>query len=247
MSKGCLMTSYPPSWRALADVVCPVQAKFAAAHGMDYVADCSDVQSRVTSAMIGPKPTAYAPMGVMIKFPLLLHYLTPESCRQAYDYVCWADIDWLPTRFDLPLTTWISNKPKDHEGTTPLTSYGDIVLPYDVNGVHPTLIGIRNTVLTRGYMWALTEAGHRLFFGHEWADNLSQRFLLGSPPYRDLVRWVSAKVLCAMHPNTYPIPADVRACYEWDETSLGVHLSAMTLPQRVEIATEYIERLGLLR
>jgi hypothetical protein len=225
-----LLTSYPPAWRELADLTTATHRKYADAHGYDYFADCSETMMPARSPYTDAPKNGYVPTRYFIKFALLDYYLDAEACGVHYDEVAWVDDDLLFTRFDLPLSTW----------------WGDVVTAFDVNGVHPTVIVVRNSVRTRGFMWACNNAGRTLYGTHDWSDNLVLRFFSASPPYNDVMRYVSAQQLCAMTPGLYPIPADVRAEYEWDENSLALHLSALPLETRIAMAKEWIDRLGLL-
>jgi len=174
--------------------------------------------------------SGYWPTRYFIKFALLEHYLDKNSCLKEYDTVAWIDSDCIVSRYDLPLSTWL----------------GDVVTAWDVNALHPTVIIVRNSLLTRGLMWACNSAGRTLFATHDWSDNLCLRFFSATPPYDKLMRYYSAKELCAMPPGVYPIPPDIRSQYEWDETSWSLHLSALTLEARIKMATAFVDDHKLL-
>jgi hypothetical protein len=62
-----------------------------------------------------------------------------------------------------------------------------------------------------------------------------------------IVRTYSAKELCALHPNAYaPLPARRTAPYEWAPGDFSVHLAALPLARRIELAREYARRLNLV-
>lgn len=245
MSKTIIITSYPPPapgvpgphWQDLAAITCATHKKYADLHSYDYAIDVSNVQAKVRTPWVDDpkrKETIYAPLRTMIKFPLLAHYLDKEACRKDYEYVVWLDADVLITRFNLPLTIWINAH------SSPL------VLAYDVNGLHPTVIMVRNCVETRGLVWACDNAGRTMWMNHDWSDIMALRFYLATPPYEYTAQYYSAKELCAMPPGVYPIPPDVRAEYEWTPESFSLHLSALDLKTRVAIATKWVEDYKLL-
>jgi hypothetical protein len=242
-----VVTSYPPRrgnedpcWEDLAKYTCATQAKYCQKWGYDYYVDVSSVSAPVRSPWVDDRKGGYAPMRTMIKFPLLEHWLTKEACGKEYDYVVWIDADCVVTNYELPLTKWLNGM--DGEG-----SYiGDLVLAKDVNGLHPTIIMVRNTKTTRGLIWACGNAGRTMYMQHDWSDILAFRFFLDTPPYDHLVMYYSAKELCAMPPSVYTIPPDVRAEYEWDQDSWTLHLSALTIEKRIEFAKHAVEKLNLL-
>lgn len=246
--KVLVVTSYPPhrgnenpGWPDLAKLTVATQRKYCEKWGYDFYEDISNVSGKVRSPWVDDRKEGFAPMRTMIKFPLLEHFMTKEMCRKEYTHVVWIDADCVVTRYDLPLTKWLQT---EYQGEG--AALGDLVLAHDVNGVHPTVIMVRNTVLTRGLIWACGNAGNTMFMQHDWSDIMALRFFLASPPYDHLVKFYSAKELCAMPPGVYTIPSDVRSQYEWTPESWMLHLSALSLEKRIEFATKAIKDLNLL-
>lgn len=233
-----------PQWDDLAKLTWATHQRYCEKWGYDWHGDVSDIWAPVRSPKMGemlgdPKPIKY-----FIKFVLFQHFLDPSSCGKEYDYVVWVDSDALFTNYDVPLEKFFNGRP----GTTEDERWsGDVILTRDVNGLHATVIMMRRTPHTLGFAWANANAGMTYFQEDGWSDQLSMRMFLGTPPYSEMVHYHSVRTLCAMPPNVYPIPPLVRSLYEWDkDESLTLHLSALDLSKRIEIATDYIERLGLL-
>lgn len=222
ISRILLYTSYPPWWKPLADITTATHRKYAEKWGWDYFADCSDVSGPLSSPWVDQKVAGFAPLRTMIKFPLMEHFMTEAACQKKYDWVIWLDADCVVTNYNREFRF-----------------SSDVVMPFDVNGLHPTVFAVRNTPLTRGLIWACKEAGTRMFQQHGWSDIMAWRFFLDTPPYSHLVEYVSAKELCAMPPGVHPMPKDVNNLYAWDEYSWTVHLSALSLEKRIELAKQY--------
>lgn len=236
-------THKPPYWSDLAEITVATQKKYCALHGYDHHLDVSDAMDFVSSAEPGAVPKLER-IRYRVKFDLMAHFMSPDRCGKAYDWVCWLDGDVLMTNYDVPLTKFLGQG-KASTGTED-GQLGDLILPYDCNSLHPTVIAARCTTRMRGLMFELTGIGWKLFGTKEWSDNYGLRFAIATPPYRDFVWWHSARELCAQAPGLYPIPADVRAEYEWYEGSLSLHLSALPLSRRIEIAKQYVDKLALL-
>lgn len=247
-----MVTSYPPKrpgekvgWPDLAALTIPTHQRYAQKWGYDYHVDVSDVSARMQSQWTDETKSGYAPLRFMIKFRLLEHFLRQEWCQEQYDWVVWLDADCLVTRFDRPLTDWMHDYAKGFDAA-PEGLIGDVVLAKDVNGLHPTVIMVRNCLRTRGLIYACRDGGTRMWQMHSWADIMAFRFYFATPPYEHLPVYHWARELCAMHPGAYDIPADVRAEHEWTPESLTLHLSALSIEERCRIAKEYVERLGLV-
>jgi hypothetical protein len=236
--KVLLCSSSPPDWKELAELTTATHRRYCERHGYDYYHDVSDMSAPLKSAWKNEKPTGYFPLYGMIRFRLLAHFLDPDACGKEYDVVAWTDADTIVTNYEYDLTQYLP--------TTDPYIGPHLIIPYDVNGLHPTVLIFRNTLRSRSYLWCLTNVGETMFLAHSWNDNVAQRFFLQTPPFRDMERWVSAQEVCAMPPDTYPIPAEIRRPYEWTPQSWTVHLSAMPLETRIAMAKEWIDRLGLL-
>lgn len=252
--KVLVISSIPPrkptdkpgeSWEDLAQLTCATHKKYCDQWGYDYHLDVSDLYEQVNPTTRGSLRGPSVPIYYKIKFLLFQHFLDPDSCGKEYDYVAWLDSDLVLTDYNTPLETFLNGR----LGTTePDPQEGDITLTYDINGLHATVIILRRTALTLGYAYANAESAMRYFLTDYWSDQLSQRFELGTPPYQGLVRYYSVKKLCAMHPGIYTqLPRIAREPYEWDEKeSWALHLSALSIPKRIEIAKQYVEKYGLL-
>jgi hypothetical protein len=254
-----VVTSIPPSigpgqlyekdgqryhWSDLAALTVSAQEKYCALHGYDHHLDVSDATDYAGQPLAKKGPAELVRIRYGVKFLLMQHYMTPEKCGKVYDHVVWVDGDLLPTNYNIPLTKFM-NQGKASTGKDEI-QLGDLILPFDCNSLHPTVIMARCTTKMRGLMFELTGIGQRTFGPLEWSDNFALRFAIDTPPYREAVWWHSAKDLCAQHPGLYPIPSDVRAEYDWTSESWALHLSALPLGQRIEIAKDYCDRLGLL-
>lgn len=237
-------TDKNPTWADLAELTWATQKKYCERWGYDYHTDISDIWERVRNPKFGAPLGENAPIRYFIKFYLFQHFLDPTSCGKEYDWVVWMDSDLVITNYEIPLEKFFNGLPGSDDESSNL---GDIILTRDVNGLHATVIMMRRSALTLGFAWANANAGKTYYQEDGWADQLSMRLFLGTPPYRELVWYHSVRSLCAMPPNTYPIPEVARRIYEWDkDESLALHLSALSITKRIEIASEYIERLGLL-
>jgi len=236
-----VVSSAPPSWKELTAITSATHRKWCDTHGYKYHLDVSDISIPASTPWVNEKVSGYTPLRTMVKFLLLAHYMDKESCREEYDYVVWLDADLVVSHSGLRATRWFAPDSWDSPSHDP-----EVVLAYDVNGLHPTVIMLRNTVTTRGLVWACNEAGNRMFVSHGWSDIMALRFFLETPPYRDLVRYISAQQLCAMPPGVHPMPADVRRQYEWTAESFSLHLSALSLERRIELASAFVAERKLL-
>jgi hypothetical protein len=233
VSKTLLVSSAPPSWKPLTDVTWAVQKKYADAMRYDFHTDVSDIRTRATSAYEGWPQMPDVPLMGFIKLDLMLHFLDPDSCKREYEWVWWMDADCLPTTFEEPL---------------PVGKEDELILPFDANGINFTVVGARNTNLVRDLLWAADNAGKTMFARHSWREMEAVRYFLQTPPYQDIASWYSVHDLCAMPNDVFAqhIPDITRKQYEWTPESLAVHFSAMRLEDRVRMAKEWVERLGLL-
>lgn len=234
-----------PQWDDLTQYTWATMRKYCDKHGYGFHGDISDAYQSISSPeLYRPLAVAKAPIRYMVKFALMQQFMTPEICLREWDYVVWVDADCLVTNYDIPITKFINQGRASTGVYDPLL--GDLILAWDQNSLHPTVIMARCTTLMRGLMWELNGIGWRLFGTQEWVDNLSLRFAIATPPYQGAVWWHSARDLCAQHPGLYPMPKDVAKMCEWNEESWTLHLSALPIVKRIELAKEYIERLGLL-
>lgn len=236
-----------PQWSDLAKIACGTQRAYCAKWGYDFHLDVSDIWDNVGSPWVDHKSNGdRAPIRHINKFLLLQHFLTPEKCRREYDWVVWLDADLVIGDYETPLTKWFGQGRASNEcGDVQL---GDVIIPFDVNGLHPTVIMMRSTRLTRALCWAGTEAGKRMFMQHDWSENMALRFFFATPPYNGLVWYHSAKILCAMPQGAlHGLPPDVYDEYVYEEgVSFALHLSALPIAKRIELANAFVKEHPLL-
>jgi hypothetical protein len=232
-------------WAHLADLTWATQKKYCALHGYAFDGNVSDVWLPLSTPWIDRVPSSQkSAIRMMVKFQLLAKYLDPKRCLEEFDHVVWIDADVVIGDYDTPLEKWM-NGHRASDGDGPFV--GDVIIPYDVNTLHPTVIMMRASRLTRGLVWSCTEAGDRLYRQHGWSDLMALRFFLSGEPYRSLLWQHSAQVLCAMPPGIHPMPEDVRAMYEWEDgVSWALHLSALPIATRIKLAKAFIEERNLL-
>ena len=248
MSDGVLVcSSYPPAWGELAAVTGATHRAWAERHGYTYQADCSERTWPARTPEWGVAVRGRMPIRSFIKLDLLIHFLDPLVCGRRYDWVVWLDSDQLVTNYDVPIARWTNGVEPYRRERDGRTSGGDVIMPYDFNGNNSTTIIVRNTDAAFNYLWSCNDAGRTMFLKHDWAEMESMlRFRL-APPYDGIVRTYSAKELCALHPNAYaPLPARRTAPYEWSPGDFSVHLAALPLARRIELAREYAQRLNLV-
>lgn len=225
-----LLTSSPTDWHGLTDITTATMRKYCARHGYDFFHDKSETKMPARTPFVNvPAPEGHVPLRYFVKFHLLEHFLDSEACRKEYDTVVWLDSDCVVTNYERPLSDWP----------------GEIVTAYDVNTVHPTVIIVRKSPKTREFIWACNTTGRTLFQHHEWADNECLRYF-SAAQHKDTITYYSAQDMCAMTPGLYPIPADLRAPYEWTLRSWTLHLSALGLDERIERAKNAVLELNLL-
>lgn len=245
--KVMVCSSYPPAWSELAAVTIATHKRYAQQWGYEYHADCSDTSYPNRSAEWGRGTEGYIPVRSYIKIDLLQHFLDPASCKREYDWVVWIDSDALITNYDIPITEWTNRvKPYSRNGDNRYWCGADIIMPFDFNGNNSTVIMARRTDAAFDYLWAVNNAGRTMFLKHDWAEMEAMlRFRL-APPYDGIVQTYSAKELCAIPPREYPVPARTRVPYEWSEGDWCLHLSALHIDRRVELARRYADELNLL-
>lgn len=230
-----------PEWADLYEIVGATHRKYCERWGYAYYLDVSDIWEPINPTIRGLPKGESKPIYYKIKFLLFQHFLDPDSCLTEYDWVVWLDGDLLITNYDKPLNDFFN-------GMTGDQGYrGDLVYAHDPNGLHATVIMMRRSPLTLGYAFANGDAGMRYFGQDYWSDQLSARMFLQTPPYRDLVVFHSIKELCAMPPDVYThIPERARKPYEWEPGDFALHLSALSIAQRIELATKWVQEYNLL-
>lgn len=246
-----VLSSIPPrkptdkpgeSWMDLYEVIGQTHQKYCARHGYSYKLDVSDIWDRERDSKLNTPQGQYKPIKYFIKFRLFEHFLNPESCLQEWDWIVWLDSDLVLSNYDIPLEKFFNQA----RGDEPQAA--DIQLTWDVNGLHATVIMMRRNPITLGFAWACGNAGQTYFQTDGWGDQLALRRFLETPPYNRLVHYHSIKELCAMPPKEYfdyPIPAIAKKPYEWEPGDFGMHLSALSIPKRIEIAKRVITEQGL--
>lgn len=120
-----------------------------------------------------------------------------------------------------------------------------IVLPYEHNGHNATVIMARSCDLVYDFFWAANNTGRKLFLGHDWVEMEAMRYFAQTPPYDNLIAYLSAKKLCPILHTEYieaGLPERVSSKYGWAEGDFALHLSALHIDRRVELAREYSAR-----
>lgn len=251
--KVLVICSIPPrrphdlgaSWADLYEgTIGPTHRKYCEQHGYEYHLDVSDIWEQVRPTKRNSQIGESVPIKYKIKFLLFQHFLNPDSCKKEYDAVVWLDADLLITNYDIPLEKFLNSRMgTDEEDENP----GDIILSRDPNGLHATVIMMRRTALTLGFAYACGEAGMRYWMEDDWSDQMAMRMFLATPPYNWLVHYHSIKALCAMYPGIYTnIPERIRKHYEWAPGDFALHLSALSIERRIEIAKKVVEEQALL-
>jgi hypothetical protein len=233
-------SSFPSSWGELAGYTGASHRAWAERHGYDYHADCSERTWPAHSPDWGAVAIGRLPIRGFIKLDLMLHYLDAELCGNVYDWVVWLDSDLIITNPEIPLARWtddVAPYAREPNGTT---SGADLIMPYDFNGNNATVIIARNTDAAYNYVWSSNDAGRTMFLKHDWAEMEALLRFREAPPYDGIVHAVSAKELCALHPGAYePLPKRRTAAYEWETGDFAVHLAALSLERRIELAQHY--------
>lgn len=229
-SSTLVMTSYPRVWQQLADVTCPTHKAWADAIGADYYADCSDLVDSYYNPQTGLHERL--PIKGFIKLDLFLYYL-PQ-----YKRVVWLDADMAVTNTAVPLESLMAYPPESGGRSYPIT------VPYDFNGHNATVIIVRNDTggdLVEDFFWAANNTGRKLFLKHDWVEMEAMRYFAMTQPYTAILGYRSIKTLCPLHPGAYVpyVPERVTKKYEWTPGDWSVHLSALPLDVRIQLAKEY--------
>jgi hypothetical protein len=212
-----IITSSPPHWHDLAEVTCARMKAYADKWDYDFYADVSDLRDRLPSGqLVGIKG--------FVKLDLFLHFL-PK-----YQRVVWLDSDLIITNPDISLDelTFFSPKP--------------LIIGYDHNGHNTTFISARSSELMVQFMWAANNTGRKLFLGHDWVEMEAMRYFLMTPPYQDIVTYISCKRLCPILATEYVdagLPLSVSGVYSWEPGDFALHLSALPIERRTELAKAF--------
>jgi hypothetical protein len=218
-SKVAIVTSAPPAWRPLTRITWHLQAEYAHQHGYHFFTDESEVYVDVQDGS--------APLRGFIKFEVLWFYLP------RYEWVVWLDSDLLITNKAVRLESFIKR-----------AGDKDLVLGYDHNGHNTTIIMMRNCPRMRDFLFACNGAGRSMFLRHPWHEMESMRYFLQTPPYKDSALYLSVKELCPILHSEYErygMPKDMGAEYAWEPGDFSMHLSALSLERRAQLAMHYAD------
>lgn len=209
-----IVTSYPRRWEHLAAVTNALKEQYASKWGYHFFSDCSDVY-----ATEGPK--VGTPILGFIKLDMLLYYL------QKYETVVWIDADALITNRNIQIEDFLIRRPDK-----------DVILGYDNNGFHSTVIFARNTPTARDYLHAANTIGRQFFIGHPWHEMEALRYFWLAPNYHDRVGFFSAKEICPILKPAYAphLPMSIGREYAWAPGDWLLHLSALPDAKRLELA-----------
>lgn len=213
----CVVTSYPAGWHELAKITNETKARYCRRWGYDFYADRSDVYQNGLS------------IKGFIKFDLMLHALL--NAKEKYEAVVWIDADALITNPEIRLEDLLDRFPDK-----------GIVTGYDHNGHHTTVIMARNTQTVKEYLWACNNTGRPLFMQHPWHEMEAMRYFAQTPPYNNLLGYLSIKEICGIlveEYQQYGNPDWLAQQYAWKPKDFILHLSALSLPRRIQLATFY--------
>lgn len=223
-----VVTSYPPAWSELAEITCASHAAYCKARGYDYDAECADLRDR----RVKPTFDGYGEwVGIrgFHKFNRILHFMP------MYKYVVWLDADLVVTNRESPL---LGDK------TAELTACRDW------NGWNTTVIGVRSTPRMQALFWAANNTGRDLFLYHPWHEMQALRYFTERPPYDKVWKTVSIKWLAAVLPELYVdagVPRPIMEPYAWEPGDFAVHLSALPLERRIELARQFYPEVTYVR
>lgn len=215
-----VITSSPSAWQDLAEVTCRHMKAWCDRHDYTFYADVSDLRDRTSAGQM-------VDIRGFVKMSLFLHFL-PK-----YDRVVWLDSDMILTDIGPSIDDLTWGAPQD------------LILPYEHNGINATVIVMRSNERTYDFTWAVENTGRKLFLSHDWKEMEAMRYFLMTPPYEDMVTYISAKRLCPILHTEYidaGLPARVAEKYGWEEGDWALHLSALNIERRVELAREYSVR-----
>lgn len=221
-SNTLIITSYPMHWGELAKYTCASHKRYCNVNGFDYHAD----RSQLFDKWYNPLTSQFEqlPIKGFVKLDLFLRFL-PH-----YKTIVWLDADLVVTNDAVRMDEVLG-------------SYTDLALPYDFNGHNATVIIARSTDRIRQFFWACNNTGRKFFLKHDWAEMEAMRYFLQTPPYAGMAGYHSIKRLCALKIDEYEpyVPASVSGEYAWEPGDFAVHLSALTLERRIELAKFYTE------
>ncbi len=218
-AKIAIVTSAPPAWRPLTRVTWHLMAEYARQWGYHFFANESEVYVDTQDGSL--------PLRGFIKFELLWHYL------DKYEWVVWLDSDLLITNKDVRLESFIN---RDRSW--------DLIIGYDHNGHNTTVIMMRNCQRMRDFLFACNGAGRTMFLRHPWHEMEAMRYFLQTPPYLASALYVSCKELCPiLHAEyeRYGMPKNMGQEYAWEPGDWTLHLSALSLERRAQLAMHYAD------
>jgi hypothetical protein len=123
------------------------------------------------------------------------------------------------------------------------TAY-DLITGYDWNGFNTTVQIVRSCNLTQMFYWACNNTGRNLYGYHDWHEMQTMRYFLQTAPYNSMYACESVKFFASILPEEYipfGVPAPVMKPFAWEPGDFAVHLSALSLPRRIELARQYSE------
>ncbi len=230
-SSTLVMTSYPDKWRDLAAITCASHKAWADRHGYDYYAWNSDLSDAYYNPLTGLMEKL--PIKGFVKLDLFLSFL-PQ-----YKRVCWLDADMVVTNTAVPVERLMYQQ--SVQMAPDAATFAPITVPFDFNGHNATVITAQSTDLVFDFFWACNNTGRKLFLKHDWVEMEAMRYFAMTPPYRNILGYHSIKRLCPIHPGAYIpyVPERVTKKYEWEPGDFSIHLSALPLDRRIELAKEY--------
>lgn len=220
-----IISSASADWNALTDVTFSRMAAYAKLHGYEFFPWKSDPKDYWMNP--GSRQREHLPVKGFVKMDLFLRFL-PE-----FDRVVWLDADLVITDFEpsIDALTW--------------GSLSELIIGYDWNAHNTTVIVARSTPRMYDFMWSVNNTGRKLFLGHDWVEMEAMRYFLQTPPYEDMVTYISCKRLCPILHKEYidaGVPERVSEKYGWEPGDFAVHLSALHIERRAELARSFAEQ-----
>lgn len=219
------VTSFPPAWSELAAITTASHKAYCDASGYDYDAEEADLYDRrVSPTFDGQGP--YVGIRGFHKFNRILHFMP------MYRWVLWLDADLV-----------VTNPEKDPARLLSNGRVSPVVVGFDWNSFNSTVIMVRSQPSTQAFFWACNNTGRDMFLYHPWHEMQSMKYFAQFAPYAPgFIGYESCKKLAAVLPEMYEpagVPRPIMEPYAWEPGDFAVHLSALSLEKRIELARQF--------
>lgn len=238
MPRTLVITSLPSDWSELGEITCKAMKAWCDLHGYEFFAWTADLKDYWFN--VGSRSREHLPIKGFVKLDLFLRFL-PE-----YERVVWLDADMIITDYAWTVERLV-------QAISP--SRPQVAVGYDWNAHNTTVIIADNTVsneydiasadLLYDYMWACNNTGRKFFLGDDWVEMSAMRFFAQTPPYDQILGYQSVAKICPVLHTEYieaGVPARVSEKYGWRMGAFSLHLSALHINRRIELAREFAER-----